>query len=215
MCITPDKKYLAAAGRHVVRLYDIKSSNPNPIMVFEGHHNNVTAVAFHVDTKWMVTSSEDSTVKVWDTRTGTVQRNYQHTHPVNDVVIHPNQGEIISADRGGNVRVYDLGSNKCTHQLIPAEDVSVSSVSVANDGSILAAGNNLVGLLLDQGRTFTDLLYRAMFTSGACFKTTKRLLLLLAVFSLLTRIISLAYSCHLISSFWLHAHQTTPSRYGA
>lgn len=142
LCITPDKKYLAAAGRHVVRLYDIKSSNPSPIMVFEGHNNNITAVAFHVDTKWMVTSSEDSTVKVWDTRTGVVQRNYQHSHPVNDVVIHPNQGEIVSADRGGNVRVYDLGSDKCTHQLIPAEDVSVSSVSVANDGSLLAAGNN-------------------------------------------------------------------------
>ncbi|KAJ9651062.1 TOR complex subunit lst8 [Neophaeococcomyces mojaviensis] len=142
LCITPDKKYLAAAGRHVVRLYDIKSSNPSPIMVFEGHTNNITAVAFHVDTKWMVTSSEDQTVKVWDTRTGTVQRNYPHSSAVNDVVIHPNQGEIVSADRAGNVRVFDLGSDRCTHQLIPAEEVSVSSVSVANDGSLLAAGNN-------------------------------------------------------------------------
>ena len=130
----------------MVRLYDVKSSNPSPIMVFEGHSNNITAVAFHLDTKWMVTSSEDSTVKIWDTRTGTVQRNYAHSHPVNDVVIHPNQGEIISADRGGNVRVFDLGSDKCTHQLIPAEDVSVSSISVANDGSLLVVGNNNVCL---------------------------------------------------------------------
>ena len=57
----------------------------------------------------MVTSSEDQTVKVWDTRSGTIQRNYQHAHPVNDVVIHPNQGELVSADRGGNIRVWDLG----------------------------------------------------------------------------------------------------------
>lgn len=144
LCITPDKRYLAAAGRHVVRLYDIKSSNPSPITVFEGHTNNITAVAFHVDTKWMVTSSEDMTVKIWDTRSASVQREYKHTDPVNDVVIHPNQGEIVTVDRGGNVRVYDLGSDKCTHQLIPAEGVSLSSVSVANDGSLLAAGNNHV-----------------------------------------------------------------------
>jgi target of rapamycin complex subunit LST8 len=144
LCITPDKKFLAAAGRHVVRLYDIKSSNPNPIMTFEGHTNNITGVAFHCEGKWMVTSSEDSTVKVWDTRSGTIQRNYLHTHPVNDVVIHPNQGELVSADRGGNIRVWDLGESKCTHQLIPEEDVSVSSVSVATDGSLLAAGNNKV-----------------------------------------------------------------------
>jgi target of rapamycin complex subunit LST8 len=142
LCITPDKKYLAAAGRHNIKLYDIKSTNPNPVVTFEGHTNNITGVAFHCEGKWMVTSSEDMTVKVWDTRSGVVQRNYPHTHPVNDVVIHPNQGELVSADRGGNIRVWDLGESKCTHQLIPAQDVSVSSVSVASDGSLLAAGNN-------------------------------------------------------------------------
>ena len=127
----------------MVRLYDIKSSNPNPIMQFEGHTNNVTGVAFHCEGKWMVTSSEDMTVRVWDTRSGQVQRNYQHTHPVNDVVIHPNQGELVSCDRGGNIRIWDLGESKCTHQLIPAEDISMASVSVASDGSLLAAGNNV------------------------------------------------------------------------
>ncbi|KIW31430.1 uncharacterized protein PV07_03080 [Cladophialophora immunda] len=143
LCITPDKKYLAAAGRHMVRLYDIKSSNPNPIMQFEGHTNNVTGVAFHCEGKWMVTSSEDCTVRVWDTRSGMVQRNYQHSHPVNDVVIHPNQGELVSCDRGGNIRIWDLGASRCTHQLVPVEDISMASVSVASDGSLLAAGNNL------------------------------------------------------------------------
>jgi len=148
LCITPDKKYLAAAGRHMVRLYDIKSSNPNPIMQFEGHTNNITGVAFHCEGKWMVTSSEDMTVRVWDTRSGQVQRNYQHTHPVNDVVIHPNQGELVSCDRGGNIRIWDLGESRCTHQLIPAEDVSMASVSVASDGSLLAAGNNVVRVII-------------------------------------------------------------------
>ena len=64
----------------------------------------------------MVTSSEDGTVKIWDTR----------------------------CDRGGNVRIWDLGENKCTHQLIPEEDVSVASVTVATDGTLLCAGNNSV-----------------------------------------------------------------------
>lgn len=93
----------------------------------------------------MVTSSEDGTVKIWDTRTGTVQRNYSHGSPVNDVVIHPNQGELISCDQAGNVRIWDLGENKCTHQLIPEDDVPVRSVTVATDGSMLVAGNNTVG----------------------------------------------------------------------
>ena len=93
----------------------------------------------------MVTSSEDGTVKIWDVRSGGVQRNYSHGKTaVTDVVIHPNQGELISCDRGGNVRVWDLGENTCTHQLIPEDDVALSSVTVASDGTLLCASNNNV-----------------------------------------------------------------------
>lgn len=146
LCISPDKRYLAAAGHHTVKLYDIKSTNPNAVLTFDGHTSNITGVAFHCEGKWMVTCSEDGTVKIWDTRSGTIQRNYNHGVPVNDVVIHPNQGELISCDRGGNVRIWDLGENKCSHQLIPEDDVSVASVTVASDGTMLCAGNNAVSI---------------------------------------------------------------------
>ncbi|EME84865.1 G protein beta subunit [Pseudocercospora fijiensis CIRAD86] len=139
LCISPDKRYLAAAGHHTVKLYEIKSTNPAAVLTFEGHTGNITGVAFHCEGKWMVTSSEDGTVKIWDTRSGHIQRNYSHGVPVNDVVIHPNQGELISCDRGGNVRIWDLGENKCSHQLVPEEDKSVASVTVATDGSLLCA----------------------------------------------------------------------------
>ena len=35
--ITNDKKLLAAAGHQNIRLYDIKTSNSNPVASFEGH----------------------------------------------------------------------------------------------------------------------------------------------------------------------------------
>lgn len=140
--ITSDKRFLAAAGYLQVRLYDIRTTNPNPVTSFEGHTSNVTSIAFQSDNKWMVSSSEDGTVKVWDVRTPSVQRNYKHKCPVNEVVIHPNQGELISCGQDGTVRVWDLGENRCTHELVPEDDVPVQSVSVASDGSMLVAGNN-------------------------------------------------------------------------
>ncbi|KAI9851494.1 MAG: TOR complex subunit lst8 [Thelocarpon superellum] len=142
LCISPDKRFLAAAGRHSVKLYDIKSTNPSAVLTFEGHTGNITGVGFHCEGKWMVTSSEDNTVKIWDTRSGSIQRNYNCGSPATDVVIHPNQGELISGDREGAVRIWDLGESKCTHQLIPEEDVAISSVTVASDGTLLCAGNN-------------------------------------------------------------------------
>ncbi|CAG8447157.1 3095_t:CDS:2 [Cetraspora pellucida] len=142
LCISPDKRYLAAAGNQHIRLYDINSSNPNPITSFDGHVGNVTAVGFHCEGKWMVTGSEDGTLKIWDTRAPSIQRNYDHKAPVNDVAIHPNQGELISCDQKGSIKIWDLGENTCTHELIPEEDIPMRSVTVAIDGSMLVAANN-------------------------------------------------------------------------
>jgi G protein beta subunit-like protein len=142
LSISPDKRFLAAAGNPHVRLYDINSANGQPIMSFEGHSGNVTAVQWHCDGKWLCTSSEDGTVKIWDTRSPTIQRSYSHSAPVTDVVIHPNQGELLSVDTGGSVRIWDLGESSCTHELVPEEDVPMRSVTVASDGSMFIAGNH-------------------------------------------------------------------------
>lgn len=144
LCIAPDKRWLAAAGKDSVKLFDIRSTNPNAVMTFKGHTDNITGVAFHCESKWMVTSSEDGTVKIWDIRDGKVQRNYEHGSPVNDVVIHPNQGELIACDRAGSIRIWDLGKNCCAHELQPNAGVSMQSVTVATDGTLMAAGDNSV-----------------------------------------------------------------------
>ncbi|KAG6334453.1 hypothetical protein ID866_4631, partial [Astraeus odoratus] len=78
---------------------------------------------------------------------------------VNDVCVHPNQGELISCDQAGCIKQWDLSENLCSHELVctsnlqcfhllnvllqtPAGDVPIRSVSLASDGSCLVAGNN-------------------------------------------------------------------------
>ena len=77
-------------------------------------------------------------------RTSQVQRNYHHEAPVNDAVIHPNQGELISCDQAGSVKIWDLGENVCTHELVPDEDVAIRTITIASDGGTLVAGNDHV-----------------------------------------------------------------------
>jgi len=79
------------------------------------------------------------------TRTSQVQRKYHHDAPVNDAVIHPNQGELISCDQAGSVKIWDLGENICTHELVPDEDMAIRTVTIASDGGTLVAGNDNVG----------------------------------------------------------------------
>lgn len=66
--LTSDKSILAAAGNPFISLFNVASPNLQPIMNYEGHNNNVMAVGFQKESKWMFSASEDGTVKVWDLR---------------------------------------------------------------------------------------------------------------------------------------------------
>lgn len=46
----------------------------------------------------MYSGSEDGTVKIWDMRAPGFQREYASRGAVNSVVLHPNQGELISGN---------------------------------------------------------------------------------------------------------------------
>lgn len=94
--ITSNKQFLAAAGNPQIRLFEVNSNNPQAVASYDGHNGNVTAIGFQKDSKWMFSGSEDGTVKIWDLRAPGCQREYASRGAVNTVVLHPNQGELIS-----------------------------------------------------------------------------------------------------------------------
>ncbi|KAK4338813.1 hypothetical protein RND71_040275 [Anisodus tanguticus] len=140
--ITPDKRFLAAAGNPHIRLFDINANSPQPLRSFDSHTNNVMAVGFQCDGNWMYSGSEDGTVKIWDLRAPGCQREYESRAAVNTVVLHPNQTELISGDQNGNIRVWDLRANSCSCELVPEVDTAVRSLTIMWDGSLIVAANN-------------------------------------------------------------------------
>jgi G protein beta subunit-like protein len=144
LAISSDKLNLAAAGNPKVRTFETSTSNPNPLAEFEGHSNNVTAVGFQKDGRWLYSGSEDGSVMIFDTRSSGVQRKYESRAAVNSVVLHPNQAQLISADQSGTVKVWDLIANKCIAQTKPeANDIAMRSVSIAANGTMVVAVNNV------------------------------------------------------------------------
>ena len=144
--ISPDKRCIAAGGNPSLRVYDIESGS-SAVTSYDGHTNNITAVGFQRDGKWMFTGSEDGSIKIWDLRAPGCQREFESGCAINTVELMPSQGEVVSGDRQGSIRCWDLGQNSCSNELGPDGTKPIRSLSVARDGSMLAAAN-------DQGTCF-------------------------------------------------------------
>jgi G protein beta subunit-like protein len=141
LAISPDKQYVVAGGSPHVKLYDVNAKGHDPLVSYEGHTGNVTSVGFQRDGKWMYTSSEDGTIKIWDPRVQGPQRDYESRAGVNCVALHPNQGELISGDHLGTVRVWDLTANRWVSELVPEIETPISSVAVSPDAALMCAAN--------------------------------------------------------------------------
>jgi len=139
--VTGDKTLLAAAGNPHIRLYDVPGGAAQPVHTCDGHTDNVTAIGFHRDHRWMYSGSDDGTVRLWDLRAPGPQRQFESRAAVTSACLHPNQKELVSADASGNVRVWDVGQGACTCELVPEVGVAVRSLSLAADGSLVVAAN--------------------------------------------------------------------------
>ncbi|XP_039205660.1 target of rapamycin complex subunit LST8 isoform X2 [Crotalus tigris] len=141
--ITPDRTMVAAAGYQHIRMYDLNSNNPNPVINYDGVSKNITSVGFHEDGRWMYTGGEDCMARIWDLRSRNLQcqRIFQVNAPINCVCLHPNQAELIVGDQSGAIHIWDLKTDH-NEQLIPEPEVSVNAVHIDPDASYMAAVNS-------------------------------------------------------------------------
>ena len=142
LALSPDKGSVLAGGNPLLRLYDVNAKGGDALLAFEGHSSNVTACGMDRAARFFFSSGEDGSVRIWDPRVGAgAVRDYDVRVGVNALVLHPNQGELISGDHGGAIRLWDLTANKCSAELVPEGDTPVASLAIAVDASLLAAAN--------------------------------------------------------------------------
>ncbi|CAN8314712.1 unnamed protein product [Cochlearia groenlandica] len=145
--------HLAAACNPHIRIFDINSNNPQPVTNYLSQNNNVTAIGFERDGRWIYSGSQGGAIKIWDFRTPRnifdkeicteyFRKEYESDYAVNTVVLHPNQTELISGDENGAIRVWDLRADACSRELVPEVGTPIRSLSVKWDGTMMVAANN-------------------------------------------------------------------------
>ena len=99
---------LAAGGNNgIVQIWSAITGAPIPLLTYSGHSNNVKAVSWSPDGKYIASGSDDKTVHIWDSRKGTLITRYTgHTDVLNVVAWSPNGKYVASGSGDHTVQVW-------------------------------------------------------------------------------------------------------------
>ena len=93
------------------KVWDAKSGKETLTLL--GHESAVTAVAFSVDGKRIVTGSLDRTVRVWDAITGKETHTLKgHSKRVTSVAISPDCSRIITVGDDQMLKIWGRATTK-------------------------------------------------------------------------------------------------------
>lgn len=65
------------------------------LKMLQGHTLEITDIEFSKNGNYLVSSSFDKTIRVWDTQNGTCLRSFEETSPVTTLIFHPINEHIL------------------------------------------------------------------------------------------------------------------------
>ena len=119
------------------------NSNFNYVLArnLESHSNWVGSVAISKDRQYIVSGSNDQTIKVWNLNTGELERTLEgHASRVISVAISEDGQRIISGSSDKMIKVWNLNTGELERTLEGHSDW-ISSVAISEDGQYLVSGS--------------------------------------------------------------------------
>ncbi len=110
-----------------------------PLQTYHGHTDGVWSVAFSTDTTFLVSSSDDQTIRIWDVATGQCLRILYHANRVRSVALSPDGALFASGCDDHAICIWDARTGECLTTLSGHDD-RVWSVAFDPTGTRLASG---------------------------------------------------------------------------
>ncbi|TFK65886.1 WD40 repeat-like protein [Pluteus cervinus] len=112
-------------------------------MILKNHQDSVTSVAFSPDGKYVVSGSEDKTVRIWEVETGQQKGPSLEGHDnyVTSVAFSPDGKYVVSGSDDNTMRIWEVETGQQKGTSLEGHNNSVNSVSFSPDGKHVVSGS--------------------------------------------------------------------------
>ncbi|KAL0959956.1 hypothetical protein HGRIS_011620 [Hohenbuehelia grisea] len=110
VAIHPSRALLVTGGDdYKIKVWDIRPQNRRCLFTLHGHLDYVRTVQFHHEMPWILSTSDDQTIRIWNsTSRNCIAILTGHSHYVMSAQFHPKDDLIVSASMDQTVRVWDI-----------------------------------------------------------------------------------------------------------
>ncbi len=148
MVLSQDGKILITGSYRKIKVWEISSTqnqknfpDTQPIYTLMGHSHIVNSLAMSADAKFLISGSQDQTIRVWNLATGELIHILKgHQDSVNAVVLSPDEQIIASASADKTIKLWHLQSGELLGTFTGHTN-AVTTLSFTNSGEMLVSGS--------------------------------------------------------------------------
>lgn len=110
VAIHPSRALLVTGGDdYKIKVWDLRPQNRRCLFTLSGHLDYVRTVQFHQEMPWILSCSDDQTIRIWNsTSRQCIAVLTGHSHYVMSAQFHPKEDLVVSASMDQTVRVWDI-----------------------------------------------------------------------------------------------------------
>ncbi|KAL4072497.1 coatomer WD associated region-domain-containing protein [Scleroderma yunnanense] len=110
VAIHPTRALLVTGGDdYMIKVWDLRPQSRRCLFTLHGHLDYVRTVQFHHEMPWILSASDDQTIRIWNsTSRNCIAILTGHSHYVMSAQFHPKEDLIVSTSMDQTVRVWDI-----------------------------------------------------------------------------------------------------------
>jgi len=136
LAVTPDGVRIVSCGDGEIKAWDISSG----ACLYTVKSHWIKTVVVTPDGRWILTGSDDHTVRIWDLATGRYLRTLaKHESGVNVLALKPDGKSVLAGSWDKQIKMWDLQTGTCLIQLEGHRGL-VFALAITTDGRKLVSG---------------------------------------------------------------------------